>query len=244
MLEKRLEGKIAIITGGGRGIGAAAARLFAREGARVVIASRSDNELRSVVESIDKELDSGSAEAILTDVSREEDVVRLFQETQDRFGSLDILVNNAGAIAVSPIEEMTYGAWRHTLAVNLDGAFLCSREAFRYWKRTGKGGAIINISSLAGIKGTEKFPGFCAYTAAKHGVVGLTESLSVEGKALGVRVNCIAPGAVDTQMLCEAAPFLHTETKPEDIAKAILFLADENQSGKVTGAVIEIHSNA
>jgi len=243
-LEKRLQGKIAIITGGGRGIGAAAARLFAREGARVAIVSRSENELRSVVESIDRELGSGGAVAIPADVSREEDVVRLFRETQDWFGSLDILVNNAGAIVVSPIDEMTYGAWRHTLAVNLDGTFLCSREAFRRWKQAGKGGAIINISSLAGIKGTEKFSGFCAYTAAKHGVSGLTENLSVEGKALGIRVNGIAPGAVDTRMLREAAPFLRTETKPEDIAKTILFLADENQSGKVTGAVIEIHSNA
>ncbi|MBZ0256358.1 SDR family oxidoreductase, partial [bacterium] len=103
---------------------------------------------------------------------------------------------------------------------------------------------IVHISSLAGIRGTEKFPGMSAYVVSKHGVIGLTESLSVEGRPYGIRVNCVAPGAVDTQMLREAAPQFKTETEPADIAQAILYLSDPVQAASVTGAVIEVHSNA
>jgi NAD(P)-dependent dehydrogenase (short-subunit alcohol dehydrogenase family) len=167
----------------------------------------------------------------------------LFAETKRKFGNIDILVNNAGVIRVRPIQEMTVDDWDAGLAVNLRGSFLCAREAFRVMKETGRGGSIVNMSSLAGIRGVEKFPGTSAYAASKHGVVGLTEVLAVEGRGVGIRVNCVAPGAVDTRMLREGAPLLKTSTSPEDVARTILFLSDERQSRKVTGAVIEIHSN-
>ncbi len=107
----------------------------------------------------------------------------------------------------------------------------------------GKGGAIVNMTSLAGVRGPEKFKGLSAYVVSKYGVLGLSDILAVEGKPYGIRVNSIAPGAVDTLMLKQAAPFLKTKTGPDDISRAILFLADERQSGHISGANIEIFSN-
>ncbi len=240
---KRLEGNIAIITGGGRGIGAATALLFAQQGAKVVISSRTESELHEVAKTINDKTGEGSALAVTADVTNETDVIRLFQTALDHFGPVDILINNAGAIVVKPVDETSYDEWKLQQKVNLDGTFLCTREAFQQMKKTKKGGSIVNISSLAGIRGTEKFPGFSSYVAAKHGVVGYTEGLAVEGKEHGIRVNCVAPGAVDTKMLHDAAPFLQTQTKPDDIAKVIFFLADESQSGRMTGSIIEVHSN-
>jgi len=235
----RLDNKIAVVTGGSRGIGEATARLFASEGAKVVIAARNGEELEKVRTA------AGTARvlAVPTDVSDEGQVLRLFEETKRSFGPVDILINNAGVSHLAGVMELSAQDWDNVLAVNLRGAFLCAREAFRQMKESGRGGVIINMSSLAGIRGVEKFPGLSAYVASKHGVVGLTEALAVEGKTYGIRVNCVAPGAVDTKMLREAAPFLKTATTPGDIARTILFLSDDAQSLKVTGAVIEIHSN-
>ena len=99
------------------------------------------------------------------------------------------------------------------------------------------------MSSLGGVHGTEKFPGFAAYTVSKFGVIGLTETLAVEGRPHDIRVNCVAPGAVETAMKKEAAPFLRTRTTPEDVARVIRFLCDDEESGALTGAIVEIHSN-
>ena len=118
-----------------------------------------------------------------------------------------------------------------------------SREAFRRLSTLGHGGTIVNVSSLGGVRGTEKFAGFTAYTVSKFAVVGLTESLAVDGRSLGIRVNCVAPGAVDTRMKHEAAPFLDTVTTADDVARVIRFLCDDEESGALSGAVIEIHSN-
>lgn len=239
----RLQDQIAIITGGGRGIGAATAALFAREGARVAIASRNAEQLKNVADTIAQECGGDRIHPFAADVSDEEEVEALFNETQAHFGSPNILINNAAVITVKPFEDFTVAEWDQMMAVNLRGPFLCSRAAFKAMKANG-GGSIVHISSLAGIRGTEKFPGMSAYVVSKHGVVGLTESLSVEGRPYGIRVNCVAPGAVDTQMLREAAPQFKTETEPADIAQAILYLSDPAQAASVTGAVIEVHSNA
>lgn len=132
--------------------------------------------------------------------------------------------------------------WREIFAVNTEASFLCAREAFTLMKKSGRGACILNISSLSGIRGQIKFPGTAAYAASKSALIGLTEVLAVEGKPYGIRANCLAPGAVETRMLREAAPFLKTNTKPEDIAKLILNLCDPT-SHVLNGSTIEVFSN-
>lgn len=241
MANRALENKVAVITGAGRGIGAATARLFAKEGAKVVLASRTATEIGQVADEINA--NGGQALAVSTDVSNETAVQTLFEEAQKKFGRVDILVNNAGAVAVKKFADFSTEAWDGVINANLRGSFLCARELFRHVKQMQHSASIVNLSSLGGIRGTEKFAGMSAYVVAKHGVVGLTESLAVEGRELGIRVNCVAPGAVDTQMLREAAPFLKTKTTPDDVARTILFLSDERQASPLNGAIIEIHSN-
>ena len=238
-----LEKKIAIVTGASRGIGAATVHLFAQEGARVVLASRNEAELSQVAEELNRQWGQSQALAVPTDVSDETQVKHLFEITKDNFGPLDILVNNAGVVEVRDFVAMDLETWEKVINTNLRGSFLCSREAFRQMSAAGKGGAIVNMTSLGGVRGPEKFKGLSAYVVSKYGVLGLTDILAVEGKSYGIRVNSIAPGAVDTSMLKKAAPFLNTKTGPHDIAKTILFLADDRQSGHISGANIEIFSN-
>ena len=238
-----LKGKVAIITGGGRGIGAATALLFAREGAQVVIASRTSHELQKIIAQIEDESGKGKALAVIADVSREEEVQKLFGKCLATFGTLDILVNNAAVIEKRDFIDFDAETWDSIMSVNIRGSFLCSREAFRQMQKAGRGGCIVNLSSLSGVRGPEKFPGMSSYVVSKYAVTGLTESLAVEGRPLGIRVNCVAPGAVETAMLRKAAPFLKTSTTPQDVAQTILFLADESQSRHMTGALIEIFSN-
>jgi NAD(P)-dependent dehydrogenase (short-subunit alcohol dehydrogenase family) len=236
-----LENQVAIVTGAGRGIGAATARLFAREGAKVVLASRGETELNRVATEIKQA--GGQCLAVPTDISQESQVFNLFKRTLETFGPLDILVNNAAVCEKRDFAEMDLETWEYVMSVNIRGTFLCSREAFRQMIAAGKKGAIINMTSLSGVRGPEKFKGFSTYVVSKYGVLGLSEILAVEGKPHGIRVNSIAPGAVDTVMLKKAAPFLNTSTTPEDIARTILFLADNAQSGHINGANIEIFSN-
>ncbi|MDB5038654.1 MAG: dehydrogenase, short-chain alcohol dehydrogenase like protein [Bacteriovoracaceae bacterium] len=233
MSARSLENKVAIITGGGRGIGAATAEVFIREGAKVVIASRSEKELKETAQ----KLKSENIFCVPTDVSDEASVKNLFNQTIKKFGKLDILINNAGIFLGSEFSKLSTEDWDRVIGVNLRGPFLCAREAFL--KMSG-GGSIVNISSLAGIRGTQKFPGFTSYVASKFGVVGLTESLAVEGRDRGIRVNCVAPGGVDTKMLKEALPSLKAEAQPKDIAEIILSLCDESRSAVLTGTLIEV----
>jgi len=238
-----LQDKVAIVTGGGRGIGAATAALLAADGARVVLASRTLRELAATREGIADRVGADRVIDVPTDLGDEAAVVALFDETLARFGDLHILVNNAGLFVGGDFTDLDVAVWDRVQAVNVRGAFLASREAFRRWRALGHGGAIVNMSSLGGVRGTEKFAGFTAYTVSKFALVGLTESLAVEGKPLGIRVNCVAPGAVDTQMKERAAPFLRTQVTADEVARTVRFLCDEEESRALTGAGIEIHSN-
>lgn len=238
-----IQEKVAIITGAGRGIGAATAELLSQNGAHVVLASRSPNELHSVKEKIDSSNGSEKTIVIPTDISDPIAVKNLFTQTQEELGSVDILVNNAGYIDAKEFTELSLENWKRTIDINLTGTFLCCQEAFQQMTKSSNGGSIVNISSLGGVQSTEKFKGFSAYSSAKAGVIALTECLAVEGKPHGIRVNCIAPGAVNTVMLKSVAPQFNPSTQPVDIAKIIAYLVDTEQSGVMNGSVLEIHSN-
>jgi NAD(P)-dependent dehydrogenase (short-subunit alcohol dehydrogenase family) len=235
-----IQGKVAIITGAGRGIGRATALHFAQAGALVVLFSRTSETLETAAEEI--RLAGGSALAIQGNVARAEDVQNVFQSALTTYGRVDILINCAGVVAVQPFAEIEIETWDHVLDVNLRGTFLCCRQAFKIMAQQG-GGVILNISSLSGVKGVEKFPGLSAYNVSKAGIAGLTEILAVEGKPLNIRVAAVSPGAVETEMLHQAAPHLHAGMTGADMAEILFFLADE--SGRhLNGTNLEIFSNA
>lgn len=235
-----IKDRVAIITGAGRGLGRATAQLFAREGAEVVVFSRTRSHLEETASEITRQ--GGHVLAIVGDVSREEDVDSLFQQVKDTYGRVDILINCAGIVAVCPFVEMDTTTWDQVLGVNLRGTFLCCREAFRMMTIQHRG-VIVNLSSLSGVKGVEKFPGLSAYNVSKAGVAGLTEILAVEGKPYNIRVCAVSPGAVDTDMLRQAAPHLKAGMTPQDMAEILLFLADD--SGRMfSGSNIELFTNA
>ncbi|MCF6159125.1 MAG: SDR family NAD(P)-dependent oxidoreductase [wastewater metagenome] len=190
----RLKNKVALITGGGTGIGKAIATLFAREGASVVVAGRRKGPLEETVFQI---RDSNeNAIFVAGDISKAHDAQHIVQKTVEVFGTLDILVNNAGVNYKPDTTSKTMEeAWDTTLAVNLKGIYLVSKYAIPELSK--EGGAIINISSVAGLKG---FPGAIAYTTSKGGIINMTRSMALELAPDKVRVNCICPGIVDTDM--------------------------------------------
>jgi NAD(P)-dependent dehydrogenase (short-subunit alcohol dehydrogenase family) len=234
-----LKNQVALITGGGRGIGAATAEALARKGAQVIVASRTEAELMATVAS--QRAAGLKASLIVLDVADEAAVAAAFSRITGEWGRLDILVNNAAILLSGPFAEMAISDWDRLLAVNLRGAVLCARQAFRLMRE--QGGSIVNVSSLGGLPGTDKFPGYAAYTVSKFAVTGLTEALAAEGRDWNIRVNGVAPGAVDTVMLRQAAPHLRTRTGPADVAKVIAFLCDPAESGCMTGAMLAINSN-
>jgi NAD(P)-dependent dehydrogenase (short-subunit alcohol dehydrogenase family) len=235
-----IKDRVAIITGAGRGVGRATALRFAREGARIVLFSRTPAAVDEVASEITRE---GYAVLPITgDVSHEGDVQALFQQVMHDYGRVDILVNCAGIVAVRPFVEMDTATWDRVIGVNLRGTFLCCLEAFRVMAAQ-HAGVIINLSSLSGVRGVEKFPGLSAYNVSKAGVASLTEILAVEGKPYNIRVCAVSPGAVDTEMLRQAAPHLKAGMTADDLAEILLFLADD--SGRMlSGTNLEIFSNA
>ena len=232
--------KIILITGAGRGVGRATALRFARERAHLFLFSRTQTELDAIAREVTTQ--GGTAHVVAGDVSREEDVHRLFTHVRETYGRLDVLINCAGIVAVRPFAGMETATWDAVLNVNLRGTFLCCREAFRLMIPR-QHGVILNISSLSGVKGVEKFPGLSAYNVSKAGVASLTEILAVEGKPHNIRVSAVSPGAIDTEMLRQAAPHLRAGMTPDDLADILLFLAGD--SGRMfTGSNIELFTNA
>ena len=234
-----LPNHVALITGGGRGIGAATAEALARKGARVIVASRTESELTATVARL-RAAGLNAAYQVL-DVADDAAVQTVFEGIAVEFGRLDILINNAAILLSGAFAELELADWDQLMAVNLRGAMLCARQAFRLMQD--RGGSIVNVSSLGGVQNTEKFPGYSAYTVSKFALTGLTEALAAEGQDRNIRVNGVAPGAVDTVMLRNAAPHLRTRTTPADVAKVIAFLCDPTESGCMTGATLTINSN-
>jgi 3-hydroxybutyrate dehydrogenase len=189
----RLEDKVAVVTGAASGIGKEIARLFAREGAKVVIADRNEKGAEAVAQELGG---AGCSVGIPVDVTDEAQVDACFARTVDLFGRLDIVVSNAGVQSVAPIDQFDFSKWRQLLAIHLDGAFLTTRAALRHMYAGGRGGSILYMGSVHSKEASVlKAP----YVTAKHGLIGLAKVVAKEGASHGVRANVIYPGFVRTR---------------------------------------------
>jgi NAD(P)-dependent dehydrogenase (short-subunit alcohol dehydrogenase family) len=247
----KLKDKVAIITGGGTGIGKAISLAFANEGAAVVVAARNPSRLEEVAKDIKSR--GGKAKAIQTDISNHEQIKRMVAQTIDEFGQIDVLVNNAAAMYPNnaDVVDMNLDNWHNTLKVNLTGTMLCSREVLKYMipRRSGN---IINVSSVAGLSG---HPTESPYCVSKWGIIGFTEVLAIEAGKHSIRVNCISPGASRSKefenivrVLAKRVGISYKEmmgkivdknslkriAEPSEIAACVVFLASDDSSA-ITG---------
>ncbi len=256
----RLNEKVAIVTGGGTGIGKAIAGTFAKEGATVVIGGRNVPNLETTCNEIKAK--GGKIEYVQADVSKEQDAVRLVGETIRLFGRVDILVNNSGiAGPTAKVVDMDLEKWNETIGINLTGSMLCAREALRHMIPR-RSGVIINVVSEAGRAGDGRagYPLRCAYCSSKMGQIGLTETLAVENGEYGIRVNAVSPGPIQGERIFNvvrkradatgmsfdeimkdlaANNSLKRLATEEETAAVALFLASDESSG-VTGQTIPV----
>jgi NAD(P)-dependent dehydrogenase (short-subunit alcohol dehydrogenase family) len=222
--------KVVIVTGASSGIGRATAELFVSRGARVVAFARTNAKLETIENTL----------AVAGDASSEADIDRLFSTCESRLGACDILINAAGMIDPGELINVTAERWDRMFAVNVRSIFLTSRRALpKMIERSS--GAIVNVASISGVIGPEKFPGFVSYCASKAAVIGLTEALAVEVKGKGIRVNCVSPGSVDTAMWAQASGGAPASMTPAEIATTILFLATD-ASRPMNGQNLNVYS--
>jgi NAD(P)-dependent dehydrogenase (short-subunit alcohol dehydrogenase family) len=243
-----LKGKVAIITGARRGMGRSNAITLAKAGAKVVVADISLEDCQKVVEEIKKA--EGKAMAVKCDVSKKEEVDEMVKKTVDKWGKVDILVNNAGICQFKPFLELTEEEWDRTIDINLKGYFLCAQAAAKEMVKQ-KSGIIVNIASIAMGQVGVGFPTLVHYSASKGGIVAMTETLALELAPFNIRVNAIAPGAIETPMIdpLKADPKtmegtlaripLHRVGKPEEVSNLVLFLAS-GASSYMTGSTVVI----
>lgn len=216
----RLDGNVAIVTGGSRGIGRAISVALGAEGASVVLAARSAESLAEAAELVRRA--GGRAEMVVTELAREESIRNLVRLTQERFGRLDILINNAGITHSAKLEETRTEDFERCWSINARAPFILCREALPLLRRA-PAGFIVNISSVVGVKG---YPLQSAYTASKHALRGMTISLAEELRGTSIRVHVICPGGVDTSMVGSVRPDIRKEDLigPEEIAELVLYL--------------------
>lgn len=244
----KLKDKVAVITGGGMGIGAATARLLVAEGAAVVIGDVADDAGHQIAKDIIAQ--GGRAAFVHCDVRRPDDVTQLIQSAAESFGGLDCLINNAGIALAKSTTETSVEEWERVLGINLTGPWLCARAAIPAMRQRG-GGVIVNVASNAGLVG---FPNLAAYCASKGGLVQLTKAMALDCAPHHIRVNAICPGHTRTPMgegfvAAQADPeafvkeFINTQhpigrmAEAEEVARAILFLASDDSSF-ITGSIL------
>jgi len=243
-----LNGKVALVTGAKQGMGKSHALALAKQGAKVVVTDINKEECEIVVEEIKSS--GGEAVAFKLDVSNASEVNQVFDEIVKQFGRLDILVNNAGIYSPKAALDLTEADWDKTISINLKGEFLCAQRAAREMAKN-KWGRIINIASIASGGVGVGISGGAHYTASKGGIIGMTETLADEWASLGINVNAIGPGAIDTPMTSvsqipdEAMNAILTGVplkrmgKPEEVSAAVVFLASEEAS-YVTGVTLYV----
>lgn len=245
----RLSGKVALITGGGTGIGRAIALAFAREGAAVALAGRRLEKLREALGEVERQ--GGQGMAVECDVTRAKDAARAARETAEQFGKLNVLVNNAGMLSVATAEGVSEEEWDLVMAVNVKGPFLMSRAVLPEFRKAG-GGAIVNIGSVLGLVAMKDRAAYCA---SKGAVTMLTKAMAMDHAQENIRVNCICPSIVETELvkgLFDAGERgaalkkarmatipLGRFGKPVDVAELAVFLASE-ESSWLTGAAIPL----
>jgi meso-butanediol dehydrogenase / (S,S)-butanediol dehydrogenase / diacetyl reductase len=236
-----LDGKVAIVTGAGSGIGRATSLLFSSEGAKVVIADISEEGGNKTRELISKKFGKERSRFVKTNVESETEIKEMIRAAVDSFGKLDVIFNNAGIYEWTSVESTPTEIWDHIIAVNLRGAFLGTKYAVPQLKKTR--GVIVNTSSSLGVAGALESAAYCA---SKHGIIGLTKASALDLAPHKIRVNCICPGSIDTSM--QAREFGRTSDpkktriaydkiypmgrigKPEEVAQLVLFLASDRSS--------------
>ena len=243
-----LDGQVAVVTGGGSGIGRSTAVLLARAGAHVTIADRDQSSGSAAAADIVAE--GGTACAVTTDVTDEASIERLFDNVLQREHRVDLLVNNAGLAVRRPATDLNVVDWERVVAANMTGVFLCARAAARHMIAAKHGGSIINVASIMGLSGGGLYPNI-SYQATKGAVVNMTRALAVEWAPHGIRVNAVAPTYVRTPFIApllaqpelvekiEAMTPLRRLAEPEEVASAILFLASK-AAAMVTGHTLPV----
>jgi len=243
-----LKNKIAIITGARRGMGRTHALALAKVGAKVVVADISKEDCEKVVQEIKK--NKGEAIAVKCDVSKKAEVDQMVQETIKKWGKVDVLINNAGICQFKPFLDLTEADWQKTLDINLKGYFLCAQACAREMVKQ-KYGVIVNIASIAMGQVGCGFLTLAHYSASKGGIVGMTETLAQELAPYNIRINAVAPGAIETPMVDTlkqdkktlaatlARVPLHRMGKPEEVSNLVLFLASDDSS-YMTGSTVVV----
>jgi len=246
-MDLHLEDKVAVVTGGSRGLGRAISRALAAEGAKVAVNYRQNAEMAETLVDELRTTHGVEACAVEADVSKEADVAEMFRLVENRFSHVNVVVNNAGVWPTAYVKDMTEQQWNHTLAVNLTGPFLTCREAVRRWLHSGQPGRIVNVSSQAAFRGSTT--GHADYAASKAGLVTFTVSLAREAAPHGVHVNAVAAGMMVTDMAREALEKNEKQylkriplgriADPAEIANVVVFLASD-RAGYMTGATVDV----